>query len=128
MDISKFLSKVMGIYLIIVSSMMLANMPTFNLHINNLINDAPLMFVTGFFTLIIGILAVVSHNIWEWSWRVIITLIAWLSVFKGVSLILNPEFIDKITLFYLQNIKIAYTAAGIDFVLGCVLCYFGFKR
>lgn len=128
MDVSKFLSKAIGIYLIIVSIAMLVNMHQFTVNVNNLVNNAPLMFVTGFFTLILGILMVLSHNIWQWNWRVIITIIAWISLLKGASIILYPQFIDKSTILFIQNINIAYIAAGFDFVLGVLLTYFGFKR
>lgn len=37
------------------------------------INNPSLMFVIGFFILILGILMVIAHNIWEWNWKVLIT-------------------------------------------------------
>lgn len=70
MDISKFLSKVIGIYLIVVAIAMFVNTHQFMIDVNSLINDAPLMFVTGFFTLILGLLMVVSHNVWQGNWRI----------------------------------------------------------
>jgi len=128
MGVSKFLSKVIGIYFIIVTIAMFVNMQQFITEVNSLINDAPLMFVTGFFTLIVGLLMVVSHNIWQWNWRVIITIISWLSLIKGASIIFYPQFIDKISMIFIQNFNIAYIAAGFDFAIGILLCYFGFKR
>ena len=86
------------------------------------------MFVTGYFTLIIGLLMVVSHNIWQWDWRVVITLLAWLTLFKGLSIIIFPQFLDKTTILFLKNTYLQYIASYIDFVLGMLLCYFGFKR
>ncbi len=118
----------MGIYLIIVSTVMSVSMSQFNTSVNNLIHDTPLMFVTGFFTLVLGILVVVSHNIWQWNWRVLITIIGWLTLLKGMSIILYPQFIDKVTFLFIQNINIAYIIAGFDFLLGILLCYFGFKK
>lgn len=128
MDTSKFLAKVIGIYLIIISIAMLVNMHQFINYVNHLINEAPLMFVTGFITLILGILMVVSHNIWQWHWRVIITIIAWITFLKGISIIFIPAYMDKTTLLFTQNINIAFIAAGVDLILGILLCYFGFKR
>lgn len=128
MDVSKFLSKVIGIYFLIISTVMFLNMDQFTASVNHLINDAPLMFVTSFFTIILGILMVVSHNIWQWNWRVIITFIAWITLLKGAAIIFYPQLIDKTTTLFLQNQMIAYIAAGIDFVLGILLVYFGFKK
>ena len=75
MDVSKFLSKAIGIYLVIVSVAMLVNTQQFITYVNGLINDAPLLFVTGFFTLVLGIVMVVSHNIWVNEWIVAVTIL-----------------------------------------------------
>ncbi len=128
MDRSKFLSKVLGIYLIIVSIAMLVSMDQFISNVTSLINDLPLMFVTGFFTLIVGVLMIVSHNIWVWNWKVIITIIGWLTFLKGGSIILVPQFIDNATNLFVQNIQVAYLVAIIDLILGIILSYIGFVR
>lgn len=128
MGISKFLSKVLGLYLVIVSLAMLIRMDQFASYVNSLINNEPLMFVTGFFTLILGLLMVVSHNIWQWHWRLIITIFSWIALIKGASIIFFPQFIDKISLLFVQNTNFAFIAAGIDLALGILLIYFGFKR
>lgn len=128
MDVSKFLGKVIGIYLIILSISLFCGMNAFITYINSIINDMPLMFVTGFFTLIIGLLMVVSHNIWQWNWRVIITIISWITLFKGASIVLCPHFLDRATLLFTQNVSFAYGVTGFDFIIGVVLCYFAFKR
>ncbi len=128
MHVSKFLSKVLGIYLLILSFAMLINMHQFIIYIDGLMNDKPLLFITGFFTLAIGILMVVSHNIWQWHWRVIITIFSWIVLLKGSSIFFYPRFLDKATILFMQNIHVLYSAAGIDFAIGILLCYFGFKH
>lgn len=128
MDVSKFWGKVLGTYLIIVSLALFFNMQQFINNVYILVHIQPLMFITGFFTLILGLIIAVSHNIWEWSWRVLITLLAWLILLKGASIILYPHFIDKATILFVQSPNTGYVSAGIDFLLGVILCYFGFKR
>lgn len=128
MDISKFLAKVIGIYLVIVTLAMLINMQQFDAVVSSLINNTALMFVTGFVTLILGILLIVSHNIWQWHWRVIITIFAWCIFLKGASIVLHPQFIDELTVYFLKSPNVGHIAAGIDGALGLLLCYLGFKR
>lgn len=128
METSKFLGKVIGIYLIIIAVALFVNMHQFVIYVQALINNAALMFVSGFFTLILGILVVVSHNIWKWHWRVIVTIIGWITLVKGASLIFYPHFIDKVTVLFIQNPQVAYFSAGLDFVIGLILVYFSFKR
>ena len=127
MDVSKFLSKVIGIYLIVVSVSMFTNMQLFMENVNALIHQPQSMFVAGFMTLIIGIMMVVSHNIWRWNWQGLITLIGWITLLKAVSIVLYPQFIDQATTLFMQNINVAYATAGIDFVIGFILSYIGFR-
>lgn len=127
MDCSKFLAKVIGIYLILVSFAMLSHVHLFITNVNYLIHDVPLMFVMGFITMILGILIVVSHNVWQFNWRLIITLIGWLTLFKGLSLLLYPHLIDQVTRLFLQDVNVAYVIAFIDLLIGVLLSYVGCK-
>ncbi|STY28233.1 Integral membrane protein (PIN domain superfamily) [Legionella wadsworthii] len=128
MDISKYISKVLGIYLIIVSLAMFANIEQFTLYVQALLKNAPLMLILGFLTLILGLLLVVAHNIWKWDWRLVITIIGWVILLKGASIIFYPHYVDKATLVFLQNTNIAYSSAGFELILGIILTYLGFKR
>lgn len=128
MDNSKFLGKVIGIYLIIVSVAMFLDRAQFVTIVKQLIDNVPLMFVVGFFTLIIGILMVVAHNIWQWHWRLIITIISWLTLIKGISIIFYPQYIDKLSIFFLQSTEAGYISAVVNLLIGLVLCYFSFRE
>ncbi len=58
----------------------------------------------------------------------VITLIAWMTLLKGISIIFYPKFIDQVSIQFVQNINMAYTTAVIDLILGLILVYFGFKK
>lgn len=125
MDVSRFLGKVIGIYLVIVSLAMLTHLHQFKNDVSAMVNNESLMLVTGFFTLILGILMVVSHNIWHWNWRILVTLVSWIVLIKGASIIFFPQFIDKLTDLFLHKSFVAYVAIGFDLLLGLLLIYFG---
>ena len=126
MERSFFLAKAIGIYLLIVSISMIINMPYFFIRIQLLMHDPNAMFITGFMTLILGILMVLSHNVWEWNWRVIVTIIAWLTLFKGISVVACPAYLIDLTNSVSASKATVYAAAVIDLVLALVLCYYGF--
>ena len=44
--------------------------------------------------IIIGVLIIENHNYWEKSWIVIITLIGWMAVIKGIILIAFPTIVN----------------------------------
>lgn len=81
-----------------------------------------LTYVTGFFTLVIGILLVHYHNMWVKDWRVIITLFAWAASIKGFVLIAFPGVIPKFKEWYKNS-----PAWGIALIiLGLIFGYLGF--
>ena len=128
MEVSKFLSKVIGLYQIIISLAMLINMKQFTADIQGMINNGPLMIYIGCVTVIMGILLVVSHNIWQWTWRMLITIVSWIVLLKGSSILLFPHALDQITLQFATNSHFAYSVTVVDLMLGILFCYFGFKR
>ena len=58
---------------------------------SDFIGSRPLVFLTGFLTLLGGLALVNTHNVWEAGWPVIITILGWLSVIGGVARMLFPE-------------------------------------
>jgi hypothetical protein len=128
MDVSRFLAKVTGIYLLVISIAMLNNIHQVMNDVYYLINNPPLMLVTACFIIILGLLMVVSHNIWQLNWRVIITIIAWIVFLKGVSILILPQLINHLSLLFVQDIAFAYSVASLDGILGLYLVYMGFKR
>ena len=56
-----------------------------------------LSYLTGFVALIIGFLIVHYHNFWVGDWTVLITIIGWLALIKGIIIIAFPQFIHKLS-------------------------------
>lgn len=90
MDLSIFLGRVVGLYLVIVGLAWLTRKEFLKVAVEDFFNSAGLMFVTGLLTLIIGLLMVVGHNVWELSWRVVITVVGYLSLIKGFAYLYAP--------------------------------------
>ena len=87
--------------------------------------DISLLYVTGFMALIIGILSVLSHNIWSADWRALVTLLGWLTLIKGVVRMLWPSTVVKM-IHKFQNDSWYFPAALVTLVLGVYLLYIGF--
>lgn len=81
-----------------------------------------LAFISGFLALIIGVVLVHYHNHWVRNWTVLITIVGWLSLLKGIMLVAWPQSIAHFKGWY----KNTSTWGGIMIVLGLVFGYFGF--
>lgn len=127
MDLSIFLSRTVGIYLVIVSVLLLTKTSQFYGIIASMAGDAPLMFVSGLFTLMIGIAMVVSHHIWVMNWRVSVTIISWIILLKAICILFCPLSMNALTLNFIRSTTYAYAAGSFDLALGLVFIYFGFR-
>jgi hypothetical protein len=125
MDLSIFLSKVLGLYLVIISFAGLINANRFKALLTQTMENQSLLFVTGFMALIMGILMITSHNIWTYDWRVIITIAGWSAFLKGTLLVVFPQRTILFSSKWLQCKFAYYTTFLFTFVLGGYLCYLG---
>jgi hypothetical protein len=88
-------------------------------------NNASTLVSFGIFGLIIGLAIVASHQIWK-GWPIIISLLGYWAVLKGILIIFYPEWVMNIanTAFHGNNL---YIGIGCDFIIGLILLYCGFK-
>lgn len=50
---------------------------------------------TGYITFLLGLVTVVLHNLWVTDWRVTVTLIGWVTLFKGIEKIGFPGRVNR---------------------------------
>jgi hypothetical protein len=125
MDISIFLAQAFGLYLTISAIAMFVKRKRINAVIDGITTNPALLFVIAFITLILGILLILSHNIWVADWRVVITLLAWVTFIAGIVRLFFPEMIVKMA----NNVKscsVYYTITTISLLVGVYLLWIGF--
>lgn len=90
MDISSFLAKAWGLYFIVTASCLLASAQTRTILLE-ISKERVFLILSGFIAIILGILSILSHNIWTSDWRTIVTLLGWLTFVKGILRFLAPD-------------------------------------
>ena len=118
MDISIFLAKFWGWYLIIFFLILSFN-PKRIKQIFADLKDEKFLIITAFIAIIIGLLNILFHNIWELSWKLIITFIGWMSLFIGLALFIFPN--RTIPSLEFINIKFVQTIYMLLFFMGLFL-------
>ena len=126
MELSIFLAKAIGLYYVIVSLGMILNGARIKILLMEIMKNKALLFVTGFFALIIGILLVTSHNIWVADWRVLITLLGWGALLKGIMLVTLPQLMIETSKKWIQNPISYYITMCFVFLIGIFLLYHGY--
>ncbi|MDP3705535.1 MAG: hypothetical protein Q8R24_06455 [Legionellaceae bacterium] len=85
------ISQILGLFMVIMVVIMLNRREYYRKMILSLKSDNPIIFVVGTFNLLIGILLVYTHNIWEWKYLVGITVLCWVVFVNSVLWLAIPE-------------------------------------
>jgi hypothetical protein len=89
--------------------------------------DSPAAYyIGGLFAIIAGFLIVSFHNIWVKDWAVIITIIGWLALIKGILLIAVPKAMIVFSKRFLGLTKIVRIWGIVGLILGILCCWLGF--
>jgi len=91
-----FLATVLGWYLVIISLFLILKREAAIVVMRDAMAQRSLLFLIAIITLIIGLLMVVSHNLWVMGWPVIITIFAWLALISGIIRLFFPDTVYKI--------------------------------
>lgn len=96
MCLSIFYAQVLGLWLFLMGLAMVVHQPRFRKTANETLNNPAVMTLSGLVSLGVGLLIVISHNIWVGAWPVIVSIFGWVLVFQGVMRIFWPEAFAKI--------------------------------
>ncbi len=124
-----FLSRLIGLYMILVSLSMAAHKQATVETITALVHNSPLVFLTGIIAVVAGLAIVLGHNAWSGgALPVTVTLVGWVTLVKGaLLLILSPEAESRFFLEGLHYVQLFYVYAAIALLLGVYLTYSGIR-
>jgi hypothetical protein len=123
METSLFLAKILGLLYLTVGVGILLNKDHYNKLMKECMNSAVLMYFGGALALVAGLVIVMFHNIWLSEWYVIITVIGWLALVKGIVLLVSPKSINNFAAFWVNRMQLA---GLVTLILGLVLGYYGY--
>lgn len=118
-----FLATVMGWFLVIVSLFILIKFEQVQLILTNVLSQRGLFFVVAIFTLILGLLMVVSHNLWVMGWPVVVTILSWLVLISGLIRLFCFDYMYKMANLFLAHPHNMRIASIIFLVVGLFLLY-----
>lgn len=122
MDLSIFVAKVTALVMVAAGVAAVFSQVNFDRVYDEFVKSQGLTMVTGIFTLILGMILVEVHNVWEQNWTVLVTLIGWIALIKGVLLVAFPQAIGS----FKPVVKNQQVIGMLMIVLGLVYGYFGF--
>ena len=91
MDISLFFAQLWGSFFVIFGALFIITRQLGKTI--ELTENRAFVISTGYITLLMGLVTVILHNVWVADWRVVITILGWATVVKGIMKIGFPEHI-----------------------------------
>lgn len=120
------LAKLIGPLFLVIGFGALANRDYYRKMIAEFLQNSGLYYFSGATALVVGLAIINNHNIWSADWRSIITVIGWISLFKGVVRLLLPTAGSRVATGFTSNFWPIGSGIILIIVVGAVLTYFGY--
>ncbi len=125
MELSIILARWLGLYILIATPSIIIHRKHLQKIIDDFSGNLALIYLSGFFHLIFGVLIIVIHNVWVADWRVLITIIGWLGIIKGLTRLYIPEKLPKLIKIFTEKTLIFWCV--VFTLIGLYLTYIGFS-
>lgn len=117
-DKSLFLAAFWGWFIIIFCVIFVFNPKRTSQLIKNLVHEKHLV-LPAILTIVLGLVSVLLHNVWELNWQLIITVFGWSTLLKGIHLLAFPK--NTLKLIDTLNYKWLPVIFGIMLLLSLIL-------
>jgi hypothetical protein len=126
MDTSLFLARMIGPVLLAIGIALLINQASVRDMAAEFLASKALIFMSGVLSLLAGLAIVLTHNVWESSWPVVVTLLGWVLAIGGAFRIIFPDSVKSMGSGLLASPALL-NVSGIAYgLLGAALCFLGF--
>jgi len=85
-----------------------------------------LTYFTGMMVMILGLIVILNHNIWEWSGAGIITFFGWAALLKGATFLIIPNLLFSWAHVIYKNKTVMKVAMFLTLAMGIYLSYVGY--
>ena len=126
MEVSLFLAKVVGLYMVVVGFALIFRKELFLAAVDDLLTNPALMVFSTVLSLIIGLLMVVSHNVWVIGWPVLITILGYMSLMKGIIRFFIVGADRKMAYWFMTGRRLEVVGV-INLLIGTYLSSIGFQ-
>ena len=125
MSTSLTLANILGPMLVIIAVGILLNINAYQEMIGEMQASSSLWYLGGLLALMFGLLIVQWHNVWVWQWPVVITVLGWAGLLKGILLLVFPKSIVRWAGLYQRNTLAMKVHAAFALLLGLFLTVMG---
>ena len=90
------------------------------------VEDTTALYFGGIAALVIGYLILAFHNTWTKDFSVIITIVGWIALLKGILILVRPKIMIALTKAMVSKGNFLKIEAIVIIIIGLALSYLGF--
>ena len=132
MTTSRYIARLMGPVLLLIGIGMIMGMLTegegYSSLMKEFIGSRALIFITGALALVAGLAVVNAHNLWVPEWRVIVTILGWLLIVRGIMNLVFPATVQTLGDRMIASHAGVLAGAAFTIVLGAILSIMGYEH
>ena len=126
MEASIFLARLLWPLFMVIALSIILNGNTFDHIIKEFPKNSYILYLSGLIAYLMGALILLSYNSWILNWFVIITVMWYMALIKGIAILLFPEQMIKLTKRMKFNRWLLVFVGIVYFILGAYLSFLGF--
>jgi hypothetical protein len=97
MDITILTAKILGVYLAISGLFVLFKGKTIPHLLKDFFDHPATVYLTGVILIFLSSMYLIQYNIWDGTWRAVVTFFVWLIMLKGLMYIFIPQSLNEIS-------------------------------
>lgn len=126
METVNFLAQLWGFSLVIISLSFLINRENIK-NIFQIVKNETTIILSGGIAVILGVASILTYNVWDIGWGVIITILGWATLLKGMIRLFFPNFVLRVLKSYENKTGWFPFFFLLLLFVGCFLVYMGFS-
>ncbi|MDO8482164.1 MAG: hypothetical protein Q7S75_03755 [bacterium] len=95
MEISLIAAKILGMYLVVSGVFLIFRGNTVPHLLKDFFDHPAVLYLAGIILIFLSSLFLIQGNIWDGTWRTIVTIFAWAILLKGIAYVLAPQMLRR---------------------------------
>ncbi len=124
MELSILVAKLLAVFYLSIGLSVVSGKLNLNKMLSSFEESPALTLMSGFMMVVLGGLLVNYHNIWVKDWTVLVTIVSWALLIKGIMFLAFPQLITTVKGLY-KNMNMQ-VIGFVVIALGLLFGYFGF--
>ena len=126
MTLTAYVAQLLGLYLVLSGVLMIVREQALMVLVPKFVDSPSFLYFLGSLRVLIGLAIVLAHDMWIGTLGTIIYLVGWLTLLRGIAMLLLPVETERKILEVFSSGNVWYTTAIVAIVLGGWVAYAGF--